>query len=190
MSAQAFAVQLRDLIKNLKDGGTAAIYCDNLIAYLDEVSKAPAPEPTQAELAKYQADLQLSIEQNRVNHASQLEMFKSVITAGQNAIRSSFLLNGGAAVAILAFIGHLTEVQPAKVAAFSDVLVPFVLGVLAITVTSGFTYLSQWLYASPSLRTQKCGFGLNLLTILLGVTSYGFFIWGMCVAYSAFRTFV
>jgi hypothetical protein len=141
-------------------------------------------------LAKYQADLQLSIEQNRGNHASQIEMFKSVITAGQNAIRSSFLLNGGASVAILAFIGHLTEVQPTKVAAFSDVLVPFVLGVLAITMTSGFTYLSQWLYASPSLRAQKVGFGLNLLAIVSGITSYGFFIWGMRVAYSAFRAFV
>jgi hypothetical protein len=106
VSAQAFAAQLRDVIQRAKDSGTAAIYSDALISYLDDVAKSPVPEPTPADLARYQAELQLSIEQRRGNHAAQLEGFKSVITAGQNAIRSSFLLNGGAAVAILAFIGH------------------------------------------------------------------------------------
>jgi len=189
VSAQAFAAQLRALIQNAKDSGTAAIYCDALISYLDGVAKSPAPEPTPAELAKYQAELQLNIEQHRGIHAAQLEGFKSVITAGQNAIRSSFLLNGGAAVAILAFIGHLTEVAPTRVALFADVLVPFVGGVLAITVTSGVTYLSQWLFASSSQRAQQVGFVLNVVAILLGLSSYGAFIWGMYVAQQAFRAF-
>ena len=151
---------------------------------------SPVPEPTPADLARYQSALQLSIEQHRGNYAAQLEGFKSVISAGQNAIRSSFLPNGGAAVAILAFIGHLTEVAPNRVASFTDLLVPFVTGSLAITITSGITYLSQWFFASQSQRAQRAGFVLNIVAIILGLLSYGAFIWGMSVSYQAFRAFV
>jgi len=75
-------------------------------------------------------------------------MFRSAITAGQSAIKSSFLLNGGAAVALLAFIGHLATIDKSYVATFASSLLPFAYGALAISITSGFTYLSQWLYAS------------------------------------------
>ena len=190
MSAQQFAIQLKDTIKEIKRNGTAAIYCDNLIAYLDDVAKSPSQNPTEVELEKYKADLQLHIEENRNYHASQLEMFRSVITSGQNAIRSSFLLNGGASVALLALIGHLAQFKPDKVAAFSGVLLPFVLGVLAMTITSGFTYLSQWLYDAESPKLQKWGFGFNLASIVLGISSYGLFMWGMYRAYFAFTNFV
>ena len=190
MSAQQFAEQLKETIQGIKDSGTAAIYCENLIAYLDDVSKSPSATPTEVELEKYKADLQLHIEQNKNYHASQLEMFRSVIASGQNAIRTSFLMNGGASVALLAFIGHLAEIKPEHVASFANVLLPFVLGVLAMTITSGFTYLSQWLYDSPSDKAQKWGFGLNIACIVLGISSYVFFMWGMCRAYFAFVQFV
>jgi len=191
MSAKEFASQLKATIQDIKGKGTAAIYCDNLIAYLDEVANSPSVVVSPAELEQYKAQLQLEVERNKNEHASGLEMFRSVITAGQNAIRSSFLLNGGAAVALLAFISKLTENQKDKVALFADSLSPFVLGVLAITVTSGFTYLSQWFYAADDGGWKvKTGLWLNVAAIVIGLSSYGFFIWGMCKAYAGFQTFV
>jgi hypothetical protein len=189
MNAQEFAAQLKATIQDIKEKGTAAIYCDNLIAYLEEVEKSPSQTPTKVELEKYKADLQLHIEQNKNYHASHLEMFRSVITSGQNAIRSSFLMNGGASIALLAFIGHLAEVKPEMIQVFSSALIPFVLGVLAMTVTSGCTYLGQWLYDSASALAQKWGFRLNVVCIVLGISSYGFFIWGMWRAFFAFKQF-
>ena len=190
MSAQEFAEQFKEIIQDVKEKGTAAIYCDNLIAYLDDVAKNPSENPSEIELEKYKADLQLHIEENKSSHASQLEMFRSVISSGQNAMRSSFLLNGGASVALLAFIGHLAAIKPENVVTFSKVLLPFVLGVLAMTMTSGFTYLSQWLYGNYDPNSQKWGFRLNIVCILLGISSYFFFMWGMCRAYLAFSNFV
>ncbi len=190
MTMQKFAKQLKDTIQEIKNNGTAAIYCDNLISYLDEVSKSSSQNLTEIDLEKYKADLQIHIEQNKSYHASQLEMFKSVITFGQNAMRSSFLMNGGAAVALLAFIGHLAVLKPENVASFAAALMPFVFGVLAMTMTSGFTYLSQWLYASENKKSQKWGFGFNIVCIALGISSYGFFMWGMCRASFAFTQFV
>ncbi len=177
---------MKVMIEGIKSKGTAAIYCDDLIAYLNEVQNSSAPEPTAIEIEKYKADLQNWIEANKHTHEAQLELFRSVITAGQSAINSSFLLNGGATVALLAFIGHLAQFKPGKVAEFGACLLPFAFGVLAIVVTSGLTYLSQWLYASPRPLARKAGFVINMLCIVLGLASYGFFAWGLFTTYRAF----
>ena len=65
MSAKEFAAQLKETIKGIKANGTAAIYCDNLIAYLDEVINSPSPVVTEAELETYKAELQVWVEQNK-----------------------------------------------------------------------------------------------------------------------------
>ncbi len=190
MSAQEFALQLKSIIEGIKANGTAAIYCDNLIAYLGEVAASPSRALTPAELEQYKAQLQLDIERHKNLNLSNLEMFKSIIAAGQNAMRSSFLLNGGAAVTLLAFISHLTEKQPDKVLLFADGLMPFVIGVWVVAITSGVTYLSQWFYASENGTWKfKLGSCLNVIAVLLGLGSYAFFVWGMCRVYSGFHTF-
>lgn len=189
MSTKQFAAQMKATIEDIKAKGTAAIHCDNLIAYLTEVEKTPEAEPSSIQIEKYKADLQNWIETNKRDHDGQLEMFRSVITSGQAAIKSSFLLNGGAAVAMLAFIGHLAQFKAEKVSAFSACLLPFAYGVLAIALTSGLTYLSQWLYAGTNSTAQRVGFWLNILCILLGCSSYGFFSWGLFDTYRSFITY-
>ncbi|MDQ7073427.1 MAG: hypothetical protein Q9N32_08265 [Gammaproteobacteria bacterium] len=116
-------------------------------------------------------------------------MFRSVITAGQSAIKSSFLLNGSAAVALLAFIGHLATIDKSYVAFFAPSLLPFAYGVLVIAVTSGFTYLSQWLYASEHKSAVTAGFVFNIICIVLGLSSYGFFLWGLFSTYGSLSTY-
>ncbi len=189
MSTKQFAAQMKAMIEDIKAKGTAAIYCDNLIDYLNEVENTSEDEPSPIQIEKYKADLQNWIEINKRDHEGHLEMFKSVIASGQAAIKASFLLNGGAAVAMLAFIGHLAQFKADKVSAFSTCLLPFAYGVLAIAVTSGLTYLSQWFYFSTQPWSRKLGFAFNMLCILLGISSYVFFAWGLFDAYHSFITY-
>lgn len=186
MSVKQFAAQLKAVVEDIKANGTAAILCDNLVAYLDEVQNSVESEPSPVEIERYKADLQNRIEINKHNHEGRLEMFRSVISSGQSAIKSSFLLNGGAAVAMLAFIGHLAQFSAAKVPEFAACLIPFAFGVLAISLTAGITYLTQWFYASNRKWAQKVGFWLNLFSILLGFSSYGLFAWGLFKTYHSF----
>ncbi len=190
MSAQSFAKQLKEIIKDVKKKGTDTINCDALILYLEKVEKAKDPELTPVELEKYKANLQNWINKNDFQHRSTLEMFRSVITTAQSAIKSSFILNGSAAVALLAFIGHLATIEKSYVATFASSLLPFAYGVLAITVTSGFTYFSQWLYDSKNKSAIKAGFVFNIICIVLGFSSYGFFLWGLFSTYSALSIYV
>lgn len=188
MNKKHFVVQMKAMIEDIKAKGTASINCDSLVAFLNEVEKTEK-DPSPMQFEKYKAELQNWIEINKRNHDGQLEIFRSVITSGQSAIKSSFLLNGGGAVAMLAFVGHLAQFEAAKVPTFSACLLPFAFGVLAIAVTSGLTYLSQWMYASTSPRPRRMGFWLNLLCIFLGCSSYGFFALGLFVTYRWFITY-
>ena len=189
MNAKQFAAKMKETIEEIKTKGTAAIFCDDIIAYLDEVLKSPEAEPRPVDIEKYKADLQNWIEANKHQHQSSLEMFRSVIVAGQSAIKSSFLLNGGASVALLAFIAHLAQFDAAKVPVFAECLLYFAFGALAIVITSGLTYLSQWFYASAHAWAMKVGFGLNITCIVLGIASYGLFAWGLFTTYATFITY-
>lgn len=190
MSTKSFATQLRDTIRSIRDEqGITEIKCDSLIAYLEEVIKSPAEEISPGQMEKYKAELQLWIKKNEAAEASSLEMFRSVILAGQNALKTAFLMNGGATVVLLAFLGKLSDQHQDKIATFASSLFIFVIGVFAISLASGFTYLSQAFFAGDKSWQQKTGFWLNIFTIVLGLSSYGFFIWGAIRAYKAFMGF-
>ena len=113
-------------------------------------------------------------------------MFRSVISYGQSALKSATLINGGGAVALLAFIGHVWSSQLSRVmvTGLGFSLLLFVLGVLCASVASGTTYLSQGFYHEAHERLGKT---IHAITILLVIGSYVFFAFG---AYNAYLTFL
>jgi hypothetical protein len=190
MTTKSFATELKDLVRSIRDEqGISEIKSDNLISYLEEIINSPEEEIPPAQMEKYKAELQVWVKRNEAVQAQNIEMFRSVILAGQNALKTAFLMNGGATVALLAFLGKLSDRHQDKIAVFSSALVIFVSGVLAITIASGATYLSQWFYAHSEPWKRKTGHILNILAIVLNLASYGCFIWGTVRAYRAFLGF-
>ena len=190
MTTKSFATELRDLLRSVKDKhGVVQIKSDDLIAYLEEVINSPYEEITPEQMEEYKAELQVWIKQNETVETGKIEMFRSVILAGQNALKTAFLMNGGATVVLIAFLGKLSDQHQDKIADFASALVLFVFGVLAITVSSGITYLTQWFYADLEPWTIKTGHVLNFLSIGLCLASYGLFIWGTFRTYNAFLGF-
>jgi hypothetical protein len=192
MDAKEFARQLRDIVADLKTKGVESIRSDNLIKYLDEAVRdleSTAARPSEATIERYKAELQKWVEEHRNIHAQGIEMFRSVIQAGQNALRTAFLMNGGASVALLAFVGHLSNVAPEKVPTLAPSLAVFVTGVLVAALASSVTYLSQWFYAGEASWQKKTGFVLNIAAILVGLGAYGVFAFGVWKAYRVFVSF-
>ena len=185
MSVKEFATRMKTTIEQTKAKGTAAIYCDHLIEYLDQVSKSHEASPPSHEIEDYDEKFLFGIESYRQQHQMDRDMFRSVVDAGREAIKSSLLLNGGAAVALLAFIANQKSKQE-SVAEYADCLLYFTSGALTIVVVSGLTYLSQWWYAKPKKWTQNAGFSLNIVCIVLGFLSYVLFAKGIYFSYSAF----
>lgn len=107
-----------------------------------------------------------------------LEMFRTVITTGQSALKATMLLNGGAAVAMLAFVGKLVEYKTAFTAQIGFAVLMFAFGALASVAATGGTYLSQLLYASSNSWAKKIAIGLHITSIVLVAGSLMLFGYG------------
>lgn len=91
-------------------------------------------------------ELESARDQYRAQIDFDIEELKAVNAAGQSAIKSSMLVNGGGAVALLAFIGHLTtsSATAGAIPTFALPLTIFVLGVWLSGMSAGFTYLTAF----------------------------------------------
>ena len=118
-------------------------------------------------------------------------MFKSVVEAGINALKSSMIINGGAAIALLAFIGNILKEPKASsvisVSCIGYALLIFVLGTGFGGTATGSRYLSQFFYskALEKMLTGKeksfslyIGHIINFLTVTLGILSFAAFFYG------------
>lgn len=101
--------------------------------------------------------------------AIKVEGFRVVTQAAKEAIKSATLINGGAAVALLAFLGG-TEKDSALVSGIAGAMMIFTLGVLLAAVAAGGMYCTQWCYEQE--KWEKWGNRFRLGSILLVGGSY------------------
>lgn len=166
----------------------------------------PNPPPDRAFQA-YQVNAPLQ-------HASDLELWKSAIESGQTALKSLILINGGAAVALLAFLGNmLTKPPPTGTGQQFPTLGPwtfgpqnrlevaramasFVLGVFLGAAVSATRYLNAWALSVARSRESrgrqsrgwvKFGDWMNYIAIALGLASLGAFFLGGWKSFNALR---
>jgi hypothetical protein len=185
---QTIAV-IRDQVSRLvNDSGASVISVESLerlLTYLsadksDEDIAAAIEAGKETALAQQRADLaQFSAEAD-----ARLELFRSVISSGQAALKSFFLLNGGAAVAVLALVGHLstTGATAAHVDAFALPLLCFAVGLLLSAIASGGTYYVQKAYSD---RRKQLGDRLNAVGFVVCIASLLAFVAGGYYAYVA-----
>ncbi|VVD74081.1 hypothetical protein [Pandoraea commovens] len=127
--------------------------------------------------------------------AMNVEMFKSVIEAGQTALKALMLINGGAAAALLAFCGNaITKGQSLAgdplLASAGVGLACFVTGMGAVGLATGFRYFSQYCYARSPLDTSEsrwrtAGTIFNILVICIALSGFAAFCVGGAKTYGA-----
>jgi hypothetical protein len=102
--------------------------------------------------------------------AAGLELFKSVIETAKVAIQSLIWINGGAAVALLAFIGHLATTPNVRVpiGSFALPLLCFVIGVWSAALFAASISLGQKLYSE---RWPRCANASVVASIIFGLSS-------------------
>jgi len=158
-----------------------------------------------ADLARYEADIQTS-----------LEATKAANKAAEDALKAVTLLNGGAAVAMLAFIGHLasTQADQATLTMLNRPLFEFVVGTFLSVIATALAYFVQesWIRAlkykfrkreldqamprdNAAIRnaeqsernSRRVGWTLKGIAILCGVLALVAFGIGSHAAYRAFE---
>ncbi|HEM6675109.1 TPA: hypothetical protein ACHFX9_000378 [Citrobacter farmeri] len=188
MSSKEVIEKIIEDVGATKQQGYESISTDKLLSYLGNLQAHEGyNHDIQMELLR--SDNTTNIEIMKMNHASNLEVFRSVITVGANASKAFMIINGGAAIALLAFLGNIwnKESTPTAAASISFSLLLFCLGVLCSGVCSGFTYLAQFCYASSDLakhsRWNTSGHISNVIAVISGLASLALFAIGAYVTY-------
>lgn len=112
------------------------------------------------------------------------ETYKSLIQIGTSALRFVLLSNGGAAVALLAFLGKLHE-PGASAPNVSSSLAWFLAGIVAGGVAHVTAYLTQLALYNEDLKSQpeenfkghRTWLYLSLLLVVLGIVCFGVGAW-------------
>ena len=140
------------------------------------------------EMEKFRSALAGSLAHEERQNTWSLEQFRQILVLGQSALKSVMLINGGAAVALLAFIGNLSGKTPPTppVLPFANSLWVFVFGVFLAAVAYGLTYLGQLCYAAAGKWPNRLGIFFHVLTVLASVGGLAAFLCGSQIAYSGF----
>jgi hypothetical protein len=181
MEASDILQDLKTSIQEVKDGGQNTIAVDALTRYLDELGRDAA---SSIELRKL--EYQQSLAHYDAQVKSGLEMFKSVLEAGREALKALVLINGGAVVALLGFMGAtLNKDLPASLGyALSRPVLLFGIGVLVGAMGFGLRYVSQACYA---YSWKLAGHAANIASIVLAISGYALFGIGVFQAFTAFN---
>jgi hypothetical protein len=127
----------------------------------------------------------------RHNHEWYLENDRSTIAFSQAAQRNLILINAGAAVALLAFMGNLLT-KGLSVTSFVPAMAWFAAGVALGTLTSALAYVTQLLYGSKDEngsrdeKRVKLGEICHRASIAMGLATLAVFVGGCMVTCSAF----
>jgi hypothetical protein len=180
-------------VQSVKEGGTEFVDVDKLLNYLKDL-KDNEIQSHDENLERLKATNQLHIERLKLVANNNLESFRSVIATGANASKSCMLVNGGAAVALLAFVGNIwnKNSNAGTVAELAYGILFFCSGVGLAALCTGITYIAQYCYSSVDIDNDsdsKCKWEItgnifNTLAVLAGFSSLILFGYG---CYSAFE---
>lgn len=192
MNASDVIKLLHESIRAAKEAGTDPLLIKRLEAFATEINNIVQESQTtnaltEAELERYKAKLSAWVESRQHAHEWDLEMLRSVIVTGQFALKSSLLINGAAAVALLTFIGNIWNKDLTVVAGTAYALGSYVVGVMLAAVAVGITYLSQAGFGREfGKHSHAIGNWGRFVAVILVIASYIAF---GCASFLAYRVF-
>ncbi|RBA25075.1 hypothetical protein [Herminiimonas fonticola] len=193
MNANDVVELLSDSLRTAKEAGASSVPIERLEAFSLEIKRLVQNSPSEqalpeVQMERYKAELTAWIGDKQHLHAWNLEMLRSVIVAGQAALKSSLLINGAAAVALLAFIGNMVSSNKSSVViGTAEALVFYVFGVLVAAVATGLTYFSQAGYGNEFGKySRTMGLAGHIGAVIFVLVSYVMFGYASFLAYRMF----
>jgi hypothetical protein len=182
---------IKEDLSKFKEEGNEVVEIERLTKYLtllqDEMSDTDGLDvEREAEIERIRSHYSSHLAHYEWQRESSMEMFKSVIASGQNSLKSCMLIHAGACVALLAFIGNLVSSPETRalIPPFADVILWFLGGVLAVSISYGATYLTQLFYSDEK---KKLGIFFHVASVVLAIATYILFIIGSFKAYLAMK---
>jgi len=166
---------LKEIIKYQEnDKGITSYDSESLFRLFDIVDKQASDSLTLRE-SQYKAQLE-----------NQTEMFKTIFVYGQSTLKAMLFINGGAAVAMLAFLSRYlsTGASDVNMHYFTFALLIFGAGVFLGTFTAGLSYITQYCYYHYE---NKSGLIFHILSVVTGISSLLGFCAGLYYSFLGFQ---
>lgn len=176
---------LKKELDKLSEQGETLVSIEAIQNYLDALDHQESHHKDLV-VADFNAKNQSAVEKYKEDRAEWRELFKAVISNGQATIRLLATINGGAALALLAFIGKVWNADfPSSFMGQNITLSLLFLcvGVGISALTQGFAYLGQHFFTYDN---DKVGSVFQKLTGLLGISSLVAFFVGIGFACRGF----
>lgn len=122
-----------------------------------------------------------------------LESFKSSVRHGENACKALMLVNGGASIALLAFLGNTWDKMhlPGTLYYIGLSMLAFGFGVFMSIVCAGTTYFAQGNYTNHAAdgdeRHLNAGRNWSLVAVFAGLISALSFLSGLGLSFFALQ---
>lgn len=195
MDNKQLLAELRDALQAVRDGNQTSIQVEALSQYLDKWERAANSMAKETD-AEHARRLELWKTQLAVSSAEWLEMFKAVSEAGMTALKSSIVINGGAAATLLALLADGLKANGTghwgpMLSPLGWAWISFMCGLGLAGAATGTRYLSQALYAGAlrqgqdaKSRLYKGGDWVRNISVLFGCGSFVLFFVGAWMIFS------
>lgn len=193
MNSSELLNQIKNDVNEAKSNGSEVIPVDNLLNYLSGFDVTVSDQQNEINLEGYKHYNSTQLEILKIENNFQVESFKAAINIGANACRTFLIMNGGAAIALLAFLGNIWNKSSSTEAASAVAAALFLFcgGVVLAGLCSGLAYIAQCLFSSSVLGTKKVylwlGHIINTFACFAGAGSIAIFAYG---SYSAYESMI
>lgn len=173
-------------LEGVKKDGKTDVAIDNLEKYLDVLS-AQATQSIEYRKLLHESNLAHYTATAAVN----LENFRAVIDAGKEAINAAIIINGGAVIALMAFMGNIaTKYGKEVIPHVATPLLAFGIGAFCGGIAFGTRYICQFFYAgAPNNKLIVTGHVFNAVSWLVTTAAFAAFVTGVFLGYSELVAF-
>jgi len=202
MNGKEIFIRFREALDDVRKNGQTSIAVENLEKYLGDLERDVEESFEEIKL-KHARDIEewkekatrerehwrmqetFRVETHKSQFEAQLEMFRSVIEAGREALKAVVLINGGAVVVVMGFLGAAIAKEFSRQIGLelAGPLIAFGAGVLLGAVGFGARYFSQFFYASEKNISKNIGIAFHVLSVIVVLAAYAFFAYGVLEVY-------
>jgi predicted alpha/beta hydrolase family esterase len=153
MEAKELVKIMQEHIAAAKNSGLVSFTIESIEKWVSDDLTKLSDKPSQSAAEKEHhknVTIQAWLEEFKGYQLQNVEMLKAVFQFGGAALKSAILINGGAAVALLAFMGAIFVGKPDVSKELTCPLMTFTFGVLSAAIASGTSYFAQYYYSSKN----------------------------------------
>lgn len=190
MNSHDVVKHFKQVVENTRAAGVQHVSLESLSDFTDDIEKLVVENAidvpvSEKELEILKARLNAAVLRDQYAYEKDLELIRATVGTAQSALKASILINGGAAVALLAFVSGVWPLGALIRAEIAQALLFFTLGVLCSAVASLLAYFTQAGFGNEfGEASQKIGTYARYAAMLVVLGSFGFFIAGSFVAYN------